>query len=360
MAPARNVSPAAMTLEKPWARSQPANFATVVVFPVPLTPTNRIVYGLGVWARTAWATSIVGRVSIARVERSRQVRIASSASTPIRSFFPASSFRRSRRKRSTTGSATSDWRRTISRSSSTSSIVVSRNRCPRNPSVKIAGSSATPAVGRVSRTADLPAADFVDSCGAVGFSAATSGASAGELGSVRRSRALIAAHIGARRSGPGDIIEAPGEKLNALVQVRHLTLDVADRLFDPQKSLRQEFGDAGPFHFDHDARTDPYEDRRVAFDGAPNERLPAEGKEEFGPWIGPVHALEALASPRVLGAGGREDLILLNQGVELVPVRLEAHQVLLDLLLGHFGRVGAHALPAADNWSIRIWWRLTW
>jgi hypothetical protein len=47
MAPARNVSPAAMTTPRPWSRRLPAILATVVVLPVPFTPTNRMMYGFG-------------------------------------------------------------------------------------------------------------------------------------------------------------------------------------------------------------------------------------------------------------------------------------------------------------------------
>src|SRR5271157_2470693 len=350
MAPARNVSLAAITLESPWSRSQPASFAMVVVFPVPFTPTNRITYGFGVRWRTVFARSIGGRARIVRQDRSRQARIASSASTPKRSFFPARSLRRSRRNRSMTGTATSDSRRTISRSSSTSSIVPSFSRRPRNPSVKIVASppaGEAPGVPVAGEGAGVEGEGVAFGAGPEGVASRDGSGGTGDASSERLSRALIAAHIGRRAALPRDRVESLRERLDPFVERGHLAFDVPERLFDADGPVREELDDLRPLHLGDDPGTHSDEHRRVSVHRPPHERLAPEGKQHLGARGRAVHAFEALASANVVLAGGAQDLVLLKEGRELVAVRVEAQEVLLDLLLGHLG--GARAHPATTS-----------
>src|SRR5208282_5389242 len=354
MAPARNVSPAAMTLESPCLRSHPASFATVVVLPVPLTPTNRITYGLGVCSRTALARSSGGRARIARQERSRQVRIASSASTPNRSFLPARSRRRSRRNRSITGTATSDSIRTISRSSSTSSMVPSFSRRPRNPSVKIVSSPAVdegPGAAGAGEVDDPRAWDF-------GGSRELS-EGVGDASSERLSLALIAAHIGRRAVLPRDRVESLRECLDSFVERTHLPFEVPQGLVDADRSFREELDHLRSFHLDDDPRADPHEYGGASIHGTSHERLSPEREQELHAGGRPVDALEALAGTAVVLTRCAQDLMLLEQGVQLVAVGVESHEVLLDLLFGRSGRGGAHAAVTSPTEVIRIRERFT-
>ena len=124
MAPARNVSDAATTTEYFDCCSMCATFASVVVFPVPLIPTNRIRNG----SPDAFFLLIISKRSTRPAESKSddmlEIRLDFMASVildfstlePIRSFF------RSAFIESITSLATSDSRRAISSSNSTSSM----------------------------------------------------------------------------------------------------------------------------------------------------------------------------------------------------------------------------------------------
>ena len=126
MAPARNVSAAAMATENFACRSMWATLARLVVFPVPLIPTNAITYGSGPPASFLAAIrpsrSIVPASS--NIEDIRPDRLAeTNSATCLRPILaPASLPLRSARIASMTSTATSDSSSDVSRSSRTASM----------------------------------------------------------------------------------------------------------------------------------------------------------------------------------------------------------------------------------------------
>src|SRR4029077_11312987 len=70
-----------------------------------------------------------------------------------------------------------------------------------------------------------------------------------------------------------------------------------------------------------------------------------------------LQALEGLPGSGVIGAGGRKVLMLLKHRVELPSVRVQSHQVLLDLLLGR-PRIRGHG-GTSETALIRMRVRLT-
>ena len=127
MAPARNVSAAATATVRFCCFRRCANFARVVVLPVPLIPRKTIRYGspLAFFSRMRSKTSMVPVPSnMDEMDWIRAV-FTNSPTSFLLTEMPVSRSLRSALISSTTSRATSDWRSDISRSDSTSSMSAS-------------------------------------------------------------------------------------------------------------------------------------------------------------------------------------------------------------------------------------------
>ena len=120
MAPARNVSAAAITTDRPEPRSMWATLASVVVLPVPFMPTNTTVHGLREPDILESKSTSAAPSNMDETAPTSEARIASCAD-----FFsttePTSDARERSRMAEATSKDTSDWSNNISSSSSAAS-----------------------------------------------------------------------------------------------------------------------------------------------------------------------------------------------------------------------------------------------
>ena len=127
MAPARNVSAAATATVRFCCFRRCANFAKVVVLPVPLIPRKMMRYG----SPRVFFSCMRSKTSMVPVPSNRdemdwiRAVFTNSPTSFLLTEMPVSRFLRSALISSTTSRATSDWRSDISRSDSTSSMSAS-------------------------------------------------------------------------------------------------------------------------------------------------------------------------------------------------------------------------------------------
>ena len=147
-------------------------------------------------------------------------------------------------------------------------------------------------------------------------------------------------------------LEALVDKLEPLIEGADLALELLRGLIEPAEALGEHLRDLGSFQLDDHARADSEEDLRLGQGGAPNKRIGPERDQDLAPARDPVESLEGLAGAQVFRPGGGQKLMLLDELVELGPVRLEAVQLLLHLAVLGRGR-SAHGRSSVTD-SIRI------